>query len=65
MNFEDHGLPLIQLKEQRREMVMALIGCNDPIPSGQITEIAHLQHTNTAMEADVVDLDAEIAMVPK
>jgi hypothetical protein len=24
--FEDHGLPLVQLKEQRRDLVVALIG---------------------------------------
>ena len=27
--FEDHGLPLVQLKEQRRELVMALMGRKD------------------------------------
>lgn len=63
--FEDHGLPLVQLKEQRREMVMALIGCKDPISSDQITQIALLQHTIAAMEAVIVDLDAEIqSMLP-
>jgi hypothetical protein len=29
--FEDHGLPLVQLKEQRRELVVALAGRSDPI----------------------------------
>jgi hypothetical protein len=59
--FEDHGLPLVQLKEQRRELVVALMGCKDPISRGQITQIALLQHTIAAMEAVIVDLDAERA----
>ena len=63
--FEDHGLPLIQLKEQRRELVMSLVGCNHPISAVQITEIAMLQHTSAAMEAVIVDLDAEVhSMLP-
>jgi hypothetical protein len=61
--FEDHGLPLVQLKEQRRELVMALIGCRDPILKDQIAQIALLQHAITAMEAVIVDLDAEMETV--
>jgi hypothetical protein len=61
MNYlEDHGLPLVQLKEQRRELVVALIGCKDPISATQLTEIAVLHHAIAAMEAVIVDLDAEI-----
>jgi hypothetical protein len=61
--FEDHGLPLVQLKEQRRELVVALIGCRDPISEDQIAQIALLQHAITAMEAVIVDLDAEMETV--
>jgi hypothetical protein len=61
--FEDHGLPLVQLKEQRRELVVALIGCRDPISEDQIAQIALLQHAITAMEAVIVDLDAEMEIV--
>ena len=57
---EDHGLPLVQLRERRRELVVALIGCKDPISAIQLTEIAMLQHAIAAMEAVIVDLDAEI-----
>jgi hypothetical protein len=56
---EDHGLPLVQLKEQRRELVMSLAGCTDPVSQDQIAQIALLQHTIAAMEAVIVDLDAE------
>jgi hypothetical protein len=55
--FEDHGLPLVQLKEQRRELVMTLMGRKDPIPKDLIAEIAALQHAIAAIEAV---LDAEI-----
>jgi hypothetical protein len=34
--YEDHGLPLVRLKEQRRELVAALIGRKDPISSVEI-----------------------------
>jgi len=56
--FEDHGLPLVQLKEQRRELVVALIGCRDPISKDQVEQIALLQDAITAMEAVIMDLDA-------
>jgi hypothetical protein len=61
--FEDHGLPLVQLKEQRRELVVALMGRQDPISKDQIAEIASLQHAIAAMEAIVIDLDGEIESV--
>ena len=57
---EDHGLPLVQLRERRRELVVALIGCKDPISATQLTEIAMLQHAIAAMESVIVDLDAEM-----
>jgi hypothetical protein len=39
---------------------MALVGRKDPIPNDLIAEIASLQHTIAAIEAVVLDLDAEI-----
>jgi hypothetical protein len=63
--FEDHGLPLVQLKEQRRELIVALMGRKDPISKDQITEIASLQQAIAAMEAVIVDLDAQIEPVPQ
>jgi hypothetical protein len=61
--FEDHGLPLVQLKERRRELVVALMGRNDPISKDQIVEIASLQHAIAALEAVSFDLDAEVEPV--
>ena len=49
--FEDHGLPLVQLKEQRHELVVALIGRKDPISNFDIAQIASLQQAIAAMEA--------------
>ncbi len=62
--FEDHGLPLVQLKEQRRELVVALIGRTDQISSIEIAQIASLQQTIAAMEAVVGDLDLQIEPSP-
>jgi hypothetical protein len=62
--FEDHGLPLVQLKEQRRELVMALIGRKHPISNVQIAEIASLQQAIAAMEAVVGDLDSQFEFSP-
>jgi hypothetical protein len=57
--FEDHGLPLVQLKEQRRDLVVALMGRSGPISKDKISEIAAVQHAIAAMEAVIVDLDAK------
>jgi hypothetical protein len=62
--FEDHGLPLVQLKEQRRELVVALIGRLTPISGIEIAEIASLQQTIAAMEAVIGDLDLQIEISP-
>jgi hypothetical protein len=57
---EDHGLPLVQLKEQRRDLVVALMGRRSgPVSSDQIAEIAAIQQAIAAVEAVIVDLDAE------
>ncbi len=61
-DLEDHGLPLVQLKEQRRELVVALAGRNGPISDFEISEIASLQQAIAAMEAVVDDLDSKIQL---
>jgi hypothetical protein len=61
--FEDHGLPLVQLKEQRRELIMALMGRRGPLLKEQIAEIAAIQHAIAAMETVIADLDSEIGTV--
>ena len=61
--FEDHGLPLVQLKEQRRELIIALMGRSGPLSKEQIAEIAAIQHAIAAMETVIADLDSEIGTV--
>jgi hypothetical protein len=61
---EDHGLPLVQLKEQRRELVVALMGrLGGPVTKDQIADLAEIQHAIAAVEAVIVDLDAETYLV--
>ena len=40
----DHGLPLVQLKEQRRDLVVALQNRNGPVSSWELMQIAAVQH---------------------
>lgn len=56
---EDHGLPLVQLKERRRDLIVALMGRHGPVSEREIAEIASLQNAITALEAVLDDLDAE------
>jgi predicted ArsR family transcriptional regulator len=56
---EDHGLPLIQLKERRRDLIVALMGRHGPVSEQEIAEIASLQNAITALEAVLDDLHAE------
>ena len=55
----DHGLPLVQLKEQRRELVVALQRHAGPISSWQLLQIATVQQAISAFEEVISDLDAE------
>ena len=64
-NLEDHGLPLVQLKEQRRDLVVALRGKTGPLSKQQISEIAAIQQAIAAVEAVMVDLEAEFETVLK
>jgi hypothetical protein len=55
----DHGLPVIALKEQRRDLTMSLRGHRGPISPKTISEIAATQSAIAAVEAVIVDLDEE------
>lgn len=59
---EDHGLPLVQLKEKRRDLIVALVGRKAPTKQ-QIADIAAIQQAIAAIEIVIVDLDAEIEAV--
>ncbi len=39
----DHGLPLVQLKEQRRDLVVALQNRNGPVNGWELMQIAAIQ----------------------
>ena len=56
----DHGLPLVQLKEQRRDLVVALQNHAGPISGWQLMQIAAVQQAITAFEDVIADLDAEV-----
>jgi hypothetical protein len=52
----DHGLPLVQLKEQRRDLIVALQNRNGPVSGWELMQIAAIQQAISAFE----DLDAEL-----
>jgi hypothetical protein len=56
----DHGLPLVQLKEQRRDLIVALQNHIGPINGWQLMQIAAVQQAITAFEDVIADLDAEV-----
>jgi hypothetical protein len=56
----DHGLPLVQLNEQRRDLVVALQNRNDPVSGWELMQIAAVQQAISAFEDVIADLDAEI-----
>ena len=55
----DHGLPLVQLKEQRRDLVVALQNRNGPVSGSELMQIAAVQQAISAFEDVIADLDAE------
>ena len=57
VNLLDHGLPLVALKEQRRDLIVSLLGLNGPISKDKIAEIAAIQTAISAIEAVISDLD--------
>ena len=56
----DHGLPLVQLKEQRRDLIVALQNRRGPVSGWELMQIAAVQQAITAFEEVIADLDAEI-----
>ena len=62
MGLPDHGLPLVQLKEQRRDLVVALQNRNGPVSSWELMQIAAIQQAISAFEDVIADLDAEMEM---
>ena len=56
----DHGLPLVQLKEQRRDLVVALQNRNGPVTGWELIQIAAVQQAISAFEDVIADLDAEM-----
>jgi hypothetical protein len=56
----DHGLPLVQLKEQRRDLVVALQNRSGPVGGWELMQIAAVQQAISAFEEVIADLDAEI-----
>jgi len=61
-NLPDHGLPLVQLKEQRRDLVCALQNRNGPVTGWELMQIAAIQQAIQAFEDVIADLDAEMEM---
>jgi len=55
----DHGLPLVQLREQRRELIVSLQRTRNPISGCQLMQIAALQQVIRSCEEVLDDLDAE------
>ena len=58
----DHGLPLVQLKEQRRDLVVALQNRNGAVNAWELMQIAAVQQAISAFEDVITDLDAEMEM---
>jgi hypothetical protein len=55
----DHGLPLVQLKERRRELVVALQKRTGPVTDDELRKIAAIQQSIAAFEEVIADLDCE------
>ena len=63
--FPDHGLPLVQLKERRRDLVIALRNRNSPPAEHELMEIAWVQQAIFAVEEVIANLDAEVETDPQ
>ncbi|MGY3341412.1 hypothetical protein ACVWZ4_007373 [Bradyrhizobium sp. USDA 4472] len=59
----DHGLPLVQLKERRREMVVSLQNRIDLVDGVELRLLAELQQAIVAIESVIADLDCEQEVV--
>ena len=56
----DHRLPLIRLKEMRRELVLALGEDKNAIDAAKLHEIASVQQAIAAAEEVIADIDSEL-----
>ncbi len=56
--FPDHGLPLVQLKERRRDLVIALRNRKNPPAQHELMEIASVQQAIFAIEEVIANWDA-------
>ena len=56
---EDHGLPLVALKERRRELVVSMRGWVGPSNMGTVYELAAVQSAIVAIECVIADIDQE------
>ena len=61
----DHGLPLVQLKEQRRELIVAFQNRTGPVSGWELMQIAAIQQAISAFEDVIADLDAESETTPR
>jgi hypothetical protein len=61
----DHGLPLVQLKEQRRELIVAFQNRTGPVNGWELMQIAAIQQAISAFEDVIADLDAETEAAPQ
>jgi hypothetical protein len=61
----DHGLPVVQLKEQRRELIVAFQNRTGPVSGWELMQIAAIQQAISAFEDVIADLDAETESVPQ
>ncbi len=61
----DHGLPLVQLKEQRRELIVAFQNRTGPVSGWELMQIAAIQQAISAFEDVIADLDAEVETAPQ
>jgi len=59
-HLSDHGLPLVQLKEQRRDLVVAMQNRIGPVSGWELMQIAAVQQAISAFEDVIADLDAEM-----
>ena len=60
MGLPDHGLPLVQLKEQRRDLGVSLQNRNGPIKDWELMQIAGIQQAIQAFEEGIAGLHAEM-----
>lgn len=59
LHSNDHGLPLVQLKERRRELVVALQNRAGLVTDDELRKIAAIQQAISAFEVVIADLDCE------